>query len=86
MSKHIILAVHSTDRLTEVPTIQGLFSEYGRNIKTRLGLHEVGEGMDAPNGIILLEMHGAEARCDEMAAKLGAIEGVEVQKVVFEHA
>ena len=84
MENHLIFGVHITDRLTEAAEVQSLFTEYGCNIKTRLGLHEV-EGVSSPSGIILLEMYGDEAVCNELADKLNAIEGVEVQKMLFGH-
>jgi len=84
MNKHIILCVHITDRLRKVAEVQQLFSQYGCNIKTRLGLHEV-ENVCSPNGIVLLEMYGDEAVCFELADKLAAIDGIEVKKMVFEH-
>ena len=52
--------------------------------KTRLGLHEVGN-VCSPNGIVLLEMVGDDATITEMIGKLGEIEGIEVQKMVFCH-
>jgi len=84
MNKHIILGVHITDRLRKVAEVQQLFSQYGCNIKTRLGLHEV-ENVCSPNGIVLLEMYGDDAVCFELADKLAAIDGIEVKKMVFEH-
>lgn len=84
MEKHIVLGIHITDRLRKAEEVQRLFSQYGCNIKTRLGLHEVANAC-SPNGIVLLEMYGDEAVCFELAEKLGGIEGIEVQKMVFEH-
>jgi len=84
MDNHLIFGVHITDRVAEAAEVQSLFTEYGSNIKTRLGLHEV-EGDSSPAGIILLEMYGDEAVCNELADKLNAIEGVEVQKMLFGH-
>jgi hypothetical protein len=84
MEKHIILGVHITDRFKKIPEVQHLFTTYGCNIKTRLGLHEV-EKVCSPNGLILLEMYGDEARCLDMGDKLAEIEGIEVQKMVFTH-
>ena len=83
--KHTILGVHLTDRVTEALDVQRLLTEYGSNIKTRVGLHEVEKGFSAPNGLILLEMHGEAARIDMLAQGLEAIEGVQVQRMVFEH-
>ena len=55
MDQHLILGVHITERLKHVAQVQGLLSEYGGFIKTRLGLHEVEKG-NSPNGLLLLEM------------------------------
>jgi hypothetical protein len=85
MKKHIVLGVHVTDRIKHVSHVQDCFTKYGGNIKTRLGLHEVEANFSSPNGLVLLEMTGDEAKCHELADKLNAIEGVEVQKMVFEH-
>ena len=84
MEKHTILGIHITDRLKKAETVQHIFSQYGCNIKTRLGLHEVGN-VCSPNGIVLLEMVGDDATITEMIGKLGEIEGIEVQKMVFCH-
>ncbi len=85
MDKHSIFGVHITDRLKEAVEVQKALTRYGRNIKTRLGLHEVGADVDAPNGVLILEMYGDEATCYRLANDLAAVEGVEVQKMVFGH-
>lgn len=85
MTKHIIFGVHITNRLEEASVVQKLLSEYGCNIKTRLGLHEVDEKFCAPGGILILEMYGDEKKCHDLAEKLNAVKGVEVQKMVFDH-
>lgn len=84
-AKHVVLGIHITDRTMHVPSVQDLFTEYGCSIKTRLGLHEASDEFCSPNGLILLEMAGPDGPIDELAAKLGAIQGVEVQRMVFEH-
>jgi hypothetical protein len=82
---HVILGVHVTDRMKRALDVQKLFSEYAPHIRTRLGLHQVYDDECVPGGIILLELVGDRGRCEELAAKLDAFEGVEVQKMVFEH-
>ena len=82
---HVILGVHVTDRMTEAGAVQAVLTEYGCGIKTRLGLHHVDEKLCSPRGLILLEMFGDEPACQEMVDRLTAIEGVEVQKMVFAH-
>ena len=87
MNKHIIIGVHVTDRLEHVPQVQGLLSEYGCYIKTRLGLHEVGgDGKCCSrNGLLLLEMTGDEPEIMALVSKLSEVKGIEVQKLVFDH-
>ena len=54
--KHLILAVHITDRIAHVDDVQKVLTEYGRYIKTRLGLHETSSDYTSPNGLLLLEL------------------------------
>jgi len=82
---HIILGVHITDRLTEAAEVQKVFTEYGCNIKTRIGLHDVSENVCSPSGVVLLELFGTREEAETMAARLAAIEGVHVQTMVFGH-
>ncbi len=82
---HRIVGVHITDRLEKAGGVQDLFTEYGCNIKTRLGLHEVSEDHCSPAGLIILELFGDQSVCDELVAKLGRITGVEVKEMIFEH-
>ena len=83
---HIILGIHVTDRLTEASKVQQVFTEYGCNIKTRVGLHDVSETTCASSGVVLIEFFGEDEDATAMAAKLDAIEGVHVQKMVFGHS
>ncbi|MDX9973385.1 MAG: hypothetical protein RBU21_10405 [FCB group bacterium] len=85
MSDHLILGIHITDRVKKAVEVQKLLTEYGCNIKTRLGLHEVADTYCAPHGLLLLEMFGDPALCEEFAAKVAAVEGVDIQRMVFSH-
>ncbi|HOD50759.1 MAG TPA: hypothetical protein PLJ71_09325 [Candidatus Hydrogenedentes bacterium] len=85
MDKHIIYGVHVTNRVAKAPDIQRLFSEYGCNIKTRIGLHDVSKDYCSPGGVIVLEMFGDAKVCEELRKKLAAIEGIEVQQMIFGH-
>lgn len=82
---HVIYGVHVTNRSTQVPNLQHLLTEYGCNIKTRIGLHHVDENVCSPRGLILLEMFGDIATCQELKTKLAGMEGVDVQEMIFEH-
>lgn len=84
-NNHIIFGVHITDRIKHVKGVQELFTEYGCNIKTRLGLHEVDGKSCSPNGLLILELVGEMPTCQQLANKLNALEGVEVKQMIFDH-
>ncbi len=81
---HLVFGLHVSNRVKEAGAVQGLLTEYGCNIRTRIGLHQVSEGVCAAGGLILLEMYGCQDKCQELAKKLEAIEGVTVKQMCFE--
>ncbi|HZL64448.1 MAG TPA: hypothetical protein VFD50_05840 [Thermoleophilia bacterium] len=82
---HIILGIHVSDRLKNAVDVQKVFTEYGCNIKTRIGLHDVDERSCSPSGVVLIEFFGSEDEAAAMMARLNAVDGVGVQKMVFHH-
>ena len=82
---HIILGIHVTNRLKNAADVQKVFTEYGCNIKTRIGLHDVDANVCSPSGVVLLELFGSDDEAAAMMAKLDEVEGVHVQKMVFGH-
>ncbi|MCL2119882.1 MAG: hypothetical protein FWH27_15805 [Planctomycetaceae bacterium] len=81
---HLILGVHVPSFAKNSGEIQKVFTEYGCSIRTRLGLHDVAEGVCSPQGLILVEFIGGEAQADEMIGKLKqANPDVEIKKMVF---
>ena len=66
--KHNILAIHVTDRLKNAVEVQKVFTEFGCNIKTRVGLHDVAGDVCAPGGVVILELVGPGTVADEIAA------------------
>ena len=81
--KKIILGIQITNRMTKAPEVQRLFTKYGCNIKTRLGLHDVADNICSPSGLVLLEMFGSEQEILQMEKELKRIEGINVQKMIF---
>ncbi len=81
--QHIILGIHISDRLKNAVDVQKVFTEYGCNIKTRIGLHDTSENVCSPSGVVLIEFFGTEDEASAMKAKLSAVDGVQVQKMVF---
>ncbi|MBN2717638.1 MAG: hypothetical protein JXX14_17435 [Deltaproteobacteria bacterium] len=83
---HIIVAIHVTDRIQHAGQLQQVLSEYGCYIKTRIGLHEANENYCSTNGVIILELLGIEEKANSLVADVQKIVGLEVQKIVFDHA
>ncbi|MDA3832971.1 MAG: hypothetical protein PF495_06200 [Spirochaetales bacterium] len=81
MDKHIIVGVHIADREKNATQVQQIFTQYGEQIRTRLGLHD---DVCSANGLILLEMADAP-ESHEMIAAVQAIDGVDVEQMVFNH-
>jgi len=86
MDKHIVVGVHITERVKHAGEIQKIFTEFGCQIRTRLGLHEANKGICSANGLIILDMVDDDAKVAALKEKLTAIAGVEVQSMVFDHA
>jgi hypothetical protein len=82
---HVIFGVLVIDRTHHAAGVQAVLTEFGENIKTRLGLHDVYDGYCSPNGLMLIEFIGDVVHAGHFAKRLADIEGVEVKQMVFEH-
>jgi hypothetical protein len=82
---HFIIGVHITDRVKNVPSVQTVLTNFGCFIKTRLGLHEISDSSCSPSGLLIVELLGDSGKSDEFINALQAIEGVDVQKMIFTH-
>ncbi len=71
---HLIIAVHITDRLSKVSEVQTVLTEFGKIIKTRLGLHSVSENDDVPEGIIILELLDNKPEKENLVSSLEKID------------
>jgi len=85
MKDHIIVGIHITDRVERAGEVQKVLTEYGANIRTRLGLHHAQEDVASPQGLILLETVGDESDIDALCDKLRKLAGVQVQRMFFSH-
>ncbi|MCK9336052.1 MAG: hypothetical protein M0Q99_12165 [Candidatus Cloacimonetes bacterium] len=68
-------------RASEATRVQGILTEYGCNIKVRLGLHEVSKEFCANDGLVVLEVEGEVKILSEMLNQLNAIEYVTAQLI-----
>ncbi len=79
-----ILGIYVKRGFKETVTLQGLLSNYGCVIKTRLGLHEVVNEYAEPGGLILLELEGDAQEMYRLENELLKIESLDVQKMRFQ--
>lgn len=78
-----ILGLYLENRISEAKEVQGILTQYGCNIKTRLGLHAVDENQCSTNGLMLLELCGDPKEWDALEKALKACSGVKLQKMSF---
>lgn len=79
----IILGIEIGHREESAVEVQGLLTEYGCSIKTRLGLHEAGNTCSSM-GMILLEFAvGHTEKAIALETELKKIESIKVRKMEF---
>lgn len=77
----IIFGIKLLNRVHSATDFQEVITKYGCSIKTRIGLHEVAEGVCSPSGVIIIEFIGDDyADFEKDLIELGEIE---VQKMTF---
>ncbi len=80
----IILGIQIGDREHEALKVQELLTKHGCIIKTRLGLHESGEGLCSSKGLVILEfLPNKEDEIAAMESELSKLESVIVRKMAF---
>jgi hypothetical protein len=84
MANKTVLGILINNRVKNAPEVQKVLTEFGCNIKTRLGLHEVNEKSCSTLGLLLLELFGDESASLELERQLRAVKGIQVQKMLFE--
>ena len=85
MTDHRIVGIHITDRASCAGDVQQILTKYGKNIRTRLGLHEVGSEGASPEGLILIEAVGSHEEVDAFCDELRRLKGIQVQSMFFSH-
>jgi hypothetical protein len=82
---HYVVGIHITNRVKHVPSVQNVLTEYGCDIKTRLGLHDTSEFSCSPNGLLIIELLGDNGKLESFTKALASIEGIDVKSMVFSH-
>lgn len=81
MEQDRIMAIRTDTRRENAEALQKVLTQFGCNIKVRLGLHEVSKELCANDGLILLEVEGDKRRLNSIVKKLNAVEYVKAQLV-----
>ena len=76
-----VVLIKIDHRATEATKMQGILTDFGCNIKVRLGLHEVSKEFCANDGLVVLEVEGEAALLKQMIDKLNAINYVNAQMI-----
>jgi len=77
-----IIGLKLGDRCNNSCDLQGILTEFGCSIRTRLGLHPITSECCYPYGIILLEVVD-DVKAKELEVKLCEIENIEIQRMIF---
>lgn len=76
-----VILVKIDHRSSEATKVQDILTEFGCNIKVRLGLHEVSKDYCANDGLIVLEVEGNEDELQALITKLSAVNYVQAQLI-----
>lgn len=74
-----LAVIKVSQREQAAPEVQRCLTEFGCNIKVRLGLHDLPADSCTPSGLIVLELAGEQQGIDSMLERLNSIDGVFVQ-------
>jgi len=78
-----ILGVMIKEPSAGADKLQGILTKYGCSIRTRLGLHDIGNDNSEESGLLLLELIGDSKECLSLENELQAIGNLDVQKMTF---
>lgn len=82
--KKTIIGLQLQDRDKISKDLQSVLTKHGCVIKTRIGLHDIHENTCAPEGTILLDLHGSSEKISELEKGLSKIGGITIKKMEFD--
>lgn len=74
-----IVLIKIDHRIQEAGLVQKVLTEFGCNIKVRLGLHEASNEFCAQDGMMILQVDGKAEELDQILQRLNQIEYVKAQ-------
>jgi hypothetical protein len=78
-----IIGIRVIDRIKETGFTQDVLSKYSGLITTRMGFHELNDGLCSREGFIILHLKGDPGEWKMMIDELGTIGGIEVKEMDF---
>ena len=76
-----IVLIKVDHRSSEAAKVQDILTEYGCNIKVRLGLHEVSKDFCANDGLIVLEVEGKDEELNGLVGKLNELNYIQAKMI-----
>lgn len=81
--EYLLVAIKVGKREDSAAKVQALLTEFGCNIKVRLGLHDLPEGACSPAGLIILQVTASEADLNRFVSNLNAIDDVSARSITL---
>lgn len=76
MNSYYIIGLRVDHRHANALNLQKALTEFGCNIKLRVGLHETGENFCSDDGVIMLQACGDQETINRMVEGFNGLEGV----------
>lgn len=84
MNCYYIIGLRVNHRTGNAVKLQEVLTQFGCNIKLRVGLHETSEQFCSDDGIILLQVCGEQQTIENMLTSFNEVEGVKAKMLVLD--
>jgi hypothetical protein len=81
MNCYYFIIMRLGQRVQTATAVQETLTKFGCHIRTRLGMHDVGEGFCIDEGIVILQVCGDRENVENMLLALNAIDSVKAKLV-----
>lgn len=81
MNCYYIIAMRLEQRMQTAAAVQETLTKFGCHIRARIGLHDVGDGFCANDGILILQVCGEREAVERMLNALNEFENVKAKLI-----
>jgi len=78
-----LVAVKIGSREATATAVQKILTDFGCNIKVRLGLHDIPENACSPSGLVILQTSAEDGELSEFISRLNALEDVVAKSLIL---